>query len=366
MTGPGRGETRWLVAGGAVLIAGVFADGWAHTHALDELESFITPWHTIIFVGYLITLGTVFRAIRIRLPGMGTIRASVPPGWEAPAVGTILFAAGFAGDGIWHTIFGIEAQLDALVSPTHLLMLAGGVSILVGPIAAAWRENGSRRTSWDTHGAVVAAAVLVTLAVAFFMLWAWPPGNPYTTRWFALENSGFVEAMGEAMGLANYLLFTLVLVGPPLLILKRWDPPRGTVFLLVTTPSLLLLVAVLEFSVWQRFVPFVIAGLVGEWIAHRHRPGPANPWAGRALGAALPLVTYSTDMAAVAIVWGLGWPAEFVAGSVVFASLLGLALGFLAFSPVGAHEAVPAADVDDAVPDRRGGLDAPTGGRELP
>ncbi len=201
---------------------------------------------------------------------------------------------------------------------------------------------------------MLASTALVTLAAAFFLLWAWPQTGTWTTAEYAARNSGFAEGVGQALGLSNYLLWTLVMSGPVLLLVKRWDPPPGAVLTIVLLPPLLLLAALLEFSSWERVLSFVAAGLAGEWVVARFRPGPSNRWAARLLGACLPFVAYTADMSIVAWVSGLGWPAEFVAGSVVFSTLLGLGLGFLAFSPVGAHEPVTAADVDHPVPDRRG------------
>ncbi|GAA3288593.1 hypothetical protein GCM10020218_054750 [Dactylosporangium vinaceum] len=41
-----------LVALAAVwLTAGLFMDGWAHSHVPD-LETFFTPWHAILYSGY--------------------------------------------------------------------------------------------------------------------------------------------------------------------------------------------------------------------------------------------------------------------------------------------------------------------------
>lgn len=348
-----RAETAWLLTGGAVVIGGVFADGWAHSNILDELESFITPWHSIIFAGYLLTVTVVLMATRRRMSGPGRWLEAVPRAWKPAGLGVVVFAAGFLGDGLWHTIFGIEADLEALVSPTHLLMLFGGVAILGTPLGAAWTSSGGRRATWRSHGAVLASMVLVTLAAAFFLLWAWPQTGTWTTAEYAARNSGFAEGVGQALGLSNYLLWTLVMSGPVLLLVKRWDPPPGAVSMIVVLPPLLLLAALLEFTGWQRVFSFVAAGLAGEWIVSRYRPGPARPWAARALGVALPLVAYTADMAIVASTSGLGWPPEFVAGSVVFSSLLGLGLAFLAFSPVGAHEAVTTSHVDDPVPNRR-------------
>ena len=49
--------------------------------------------------------------------------------------------AGAIGDMFWHIVFGIEVSIDALLSPTHLLLLIGALLILSGPLRAAWFDD---------------------------------------------------------------------------------------------------------------------------------------------------------------------------------------------------------------------------------
>ena len=43
---------RWMVGLSAWLIGGVFLDGWAHVN-LPGLETFFTPWHAVLYSGFL-------------------------------------------------------------------------------------------------------------------------------------------------------------------------------------------------------------------------------------------------------------------------------------------------------------------------
>ena len=51
-------------------------------------------------------------------------------------LGVIVFGAGGIGDMVWHVAFGVEAGLEALLSPTHLVLLAGGILLLTSPLRA--------------------------------------------------------------------------------------------------------------------------------------------------------------------------------------------------------------------------------------
>ncbi|HSE45781.1 MAG TPA: hypothetical protein VLA89_10700 [Gemmatimonadales bacterium] len=50
---------------------------------------------------------------------------ALPVGYGLSGLGALIFAAGGMTDLIWHTIFGIEAHVEALLSPTYLVLALG-------------------------------------------------------------------------------------------------------------------------------------------------------------------------------------------------------------------------------------------------
>jgi hypothetical protein len=62
---------------------------------------------------------------------------SVPKHYRWAAIGTLIFMAGGAGNAAWHIIFGVEKDLEALLSPTHLLLAIGATLMVSGPFRAA-------------------------------------------------------------------------------------------------------------------------------------------------------------------------------------------------------------------------------------
>ena len=44
--------------------------------------------------------------------------------------GVITFAVGMVGDFAWHQVFGIEVAIDALLSPTHLVLFVAAFAIV--------------------------------------------------------------------------------------------------------------------------------------------------------------------------------------------------------------------------------------------
>jgi len=118
---------------GAWLIGALFADGWAHLN-VPELESFFTPWHLALYTGFAALAGWI-GWLGYRHRGAG-LRFPVGYGWGA--VGVVVFAVGGAADLGWHQVFGIEAAVDALVSPGHLILFAGVMLMLTSPLRSAW------------------------------------------------------------------------------------------------------------------------------------------------------------------------------------------------------------------------------------
>jgi hypothetical protein len=98
----------------AVFVGGLFLDGWAHTHGKVD-QSFFTPWHAVFYAGYAATASALVASIlRNRAQGYHW-RLSVPEGYELSLLGALIFAVGGVTDLIWHTLFGIEAGVEALL-----------------------------------------------------------------------------------------------------------------------------------------------------------------------------------------------------------------------------------------------------------
>jgi len=159
-------ETSLMLIGGTWLVIGLFVDGYAHTEIIDtETEDFLTPWHALFYSGFVFTTLVVARIAQRRADPTITW-ASLPTGYSIAAAGLIVFAIGGVGDGIWHTVFGVESGLDALLSPTHLLLFVGLVSILTAPARALWLDpaprqgwRGRHRRHLDHAGLVIRTRV---------------------------------------------------------------------------------------------------------------------------------------------------------------------------------------------------------------
>lgn len=134
-------------------------------------------------------------------------RQATPRGYELSLLGVALFMLGGVGDMLWHLAFGIEVNVEALLSPTHLLLALGGSLMVTGPIRVAMRP-GEGMNRWP---ALVSLAFLLSL-LTFFSAYASPISDGQLaagTRPFSEQTASLLEGKG----VAAILLQTLTLMG---------------------------------------------------------------------------------------------------------------------------------------------------------
>lgn len=321
---------------GAWLVGAVFSDGWAH-FTVPELESFFTPWHLALYTGFTAMAGWValltWRGRRAGAP----VRDWVPFGYRGTVLGVAVFGVGGVTDLVWHEVFGIEVAVDALVSPPHLLLGAGGLLMLTGPLRA------QRVLSRAAHGhppvwtvPALVSLVLATALAAFFLLYVSPFALPQPVEAFVPTpegTPGHEEAELPVMAsLGAYLVTTVLLTVPFLLMLRsRAGLPRGGLTLLVATVAWLS-VAVMDFP------PVAMAGALGATLGAvlvdgalmaagvRVASGPFGP---ALLAGGATVAVWSGQLVGLAATAGLGWPAALWFGVVVLTGFAAAALGLL-------------------------------------
>lgn len=161
---------------GALVMAGVIQDGWAHNHGLVD-QSFMTPWHAMLY-GMMALTGLVlgFFAIKYKSEGYSTAHA-LPRGYWTSLAGVILFIVGGLLDLLWHTLYGIEVDINALVSPTHLLLALGGALVFAGPLRSIAYQYGPETGGWKRTGPAVVSVLATITLLGFFTAYAQPIGD---------------------------------------------------------------------------------------------------------------------------------------------------------------------------------------------
>lgn len=321
---------------GIWLVGAVFSDGWAHFN-VPELESFFTPWHLALYTGFTVMAAWIALVVwRNRRPHTPPLEW-IPYGYRGAVAGLVVFGAGGVADLAWHEVFGIEVALDALVSPSHLMLGAGGLLILTSPLRAQRvlaRPGTDRAPTWTIPALL--SLVLTAALVAFFLLYTSPFPMPAAVEPFVPTpegTPGHEEAeLPIIAALGGYLVSTAVIIVPFLLMLRSdAGLPRGGITLLVATIAGLS-VAVMDFP------PVAVAGALGAaagavladlGLAALRLRTANRPVAPALLAAGTATLVWTGQLAGLAIADGLGWPVSLWFGVVVLSAFAAAALGLL-------------------------------------
>lgn len=337
----------WLVVLlSSFLVGGVYLDGWAHIHR-GQLESFFTPWHGVLYSGFVaVSAVLIWVTLRNRSLGFSGARA-IPAGYEQALIGVLVFAAGGVADMIWHILFGIEVDLEALLSPTHLMLAAGGALIVSGPLRAAWRETKDSDRSFTRYLPIVLSMTLLLAILAFMTQYM----HPFGTTWAAgarsperlLGESAAIRVDGfplsqyfvffeQLASLAGILVQTAILMGLVLTALRRWDLPAGSLTFVLTVSTAMLTLMRDRFIVTGPLALIAVAaagGVAAELLRARLRPVPARPGAVRVFSFAVPALLYAFYIVALAATGGTWWSVHLWTGAIVLAGITGLLVSYL-------------------------------------
>jgi hypothetical protein len=333
---------------GLWLTAGLFVDGWAHNN-LQALESFFTPWHALFYSGFtacaLWLSWVVLREVRSGRTGL----AAVPLGYGLGVLGVGVFSLGGAGDLAWHLVFGVEQGLEALLSPTHLMLMMGIGLIVTSPLrAAASSPEGGRSPGVRALLPALLSLTLVTALASFFFMYlsAFTDASPAMTRelWRAEEGPYPGDEHFVVRGISDVLVTNVVLLVPTLLLLRRWRPPFGALTGLFGGVAVLSSALVAYETALVAVPAALVGGLVADALVRRLRPGLERPNALRVVASFVPVALWGAWFVALELRWGLRWSPELWSGTILFAALSGLLLAQLVVGPAPPATPVPPAE----------------------
>jgi hypothetical protein len=331
----------WIVAAASGwLIGGFWLDAWAHVF-LPSLETFFTPWHAVLYSGLLATLAVLIVAWGRGRAAGHPASAALPVGYGLSLVGALLFAAGGVGDMLWHLIFGIEADVEALLSPTHLFLALGGCLMIGGPLRAAWnRPRWEASNGWAGLGPTVLSLGFTLSLLAGFADYANPFGAPWpgTAPIVDWARSAGVSDLrpvvpaptSQGLGLASILLQAGLLTGGALLVLRRWELPFGAMTLLFTLAIGLLAAAHEQFLL---IAVAVIGGLLADLLQAQLRPSVERRRALRVFAFAVPAALFAVYFLALGVDEDLSWSIYLWTGAILQAGVVGLLLSYLLVPP---------------------------------
>ncbi len=315
------GENLVTLLGGIWLTVGLFIDGYAHSNLIDTAtEDFFTPWHGIFYSGFTFTAAWIGYVMYRRRSTDG-LRSWIPDGYGWALVGLLSFAVGGLGDGIWHTMFGVEVGIDALLSPTHLLLLFGLILVLAAPLQVVSRNGGS---VWVAIG----STTILALLAAFFTTFARPLSSAWVLA-IPFDPKTGDNDLWAAATIAGIVVATVIMTVSALFLIQRFDPlPFGTFTVLWGVPGFFEAVA-LSSTVTAATVATVTGGLTVD-VMMRFVSGPRRT------------VSIASLMVGSGVTWSVWtliqhlfddavvWPPEVWIGQIVFSLLVAGGIGLLA------------------------------------
>jgi hypothetical protein len=275
------------------------------------LETFFTPWHAVMYGAYTLTAAFLVGAY---------VRGRLPPGYGLALMGVGAFAIGGAGDMLWHQLFGVEVDLEAAVSPSHLFLALGGVLMVSGPLRATWlRAERPRGAGWLPPLLSLALTLTLLTQLTEYV-------NAYSRWWSAgVAPSGDAQ-LTQMLGLAGVLVQALLLYGALLLALSRWRLPFGAATFVFGVNALF---GSFAHDVYASILVALAGGLITDALIAALDPSPRRPAALRTFAFLAPVGLYAIYFAVLARVAGLWWSVPMWSGAIVLAGAMVLLLTLL-------------------------------------
>lgn len=296
------------------LVSGLTLDIWAHHH-VPGLETFFTPWHAVMYSAYALTAAFLLGAY---------VRGRLPPGYGLALLGTGAFAIGGAGDMLWHQVFGIEVDLEAAVSPSHLFLALGGVLMVSGPLRAAWlRVERPRGAGWLPPLLSLGLTLTLLTQLTEYV-------NAYSRWWSAGPAPSADPQLRQMLGLAGILVQALLLYGGILLALARWRLPFGAATFVFAVNALL---GSFAHDVYASIFVAVAGGLLTDVLIAALDPTPRRVTALRTFAFLAPVALYSTYFGVVGQLAGVWWSLPLWSGAIVLAGAMVTLLSLLVTEP---------------------------------
>ena len=172
---------RLLIFSMIWFFSGAWIDSSAHTYLIDDIETFFTPWHGVLYSGYAFSV-LVVMYIKNKMKDYK---------FDIGVLGAVIFGIGGASDAIWHTLLGIETGVEPLITPSHLMLFLG--SFLMLDYVFTTRPS---KESLD-NASIFSAATSYGL-VMFITLFI----NPFLNIWSFVEREDELAAGGVILQLS--------------------------------------------------------------------------------------------------------------------------------------------------------------------
>ncbi|GAC1648337.1 MAG: hypothetical protein NVS4B12_16650 [Ktedonobacteraceae bacterium] len=306
----------WLTTGG-------YLDAWAHNHF--ALDTFFTPWHGVLYLGFLVVAMVLFGSVVYNHAKGASWHNAIPAGYELSVLGVCGFAIGGVADMFWHILFGIEKNIDAQLSPTHLLLMICWGLIAAGPFRAAWRRSAeTTERNWVKQ---LTLPVSLLLLLSVFSLIA-QTAHPFT--FLAPTVVSKAQETEQSFAVLGIVFQSMILMMLILLAVRRWHMPTGSFTLVLTLNALALSFMHGTYIV----IPIAaIAGCIIDVVYHFLQPSVRRVDAFRLFAGVVPLIIYTVYFLALWITMGIVWSIHLSVGSVFVSGIAGWLISYVIIPP---------------------------------
>jgi len=309
---------------------GMYLDGGAHQRGLVD-DSFFTPWHALLYSGAA-AVGLIlgFTQIRNMLKGHTLLRA-LPFGYFPALVGIGIFAIGGVFDLVWHSLFGFEVSMEALLSPSHLLLATGSFLFISAPFRAAWGRH--ETATWRTLLPAMLSMAAILSHMTFFTQYANFASRPQVLIDLPL---GVDNYFFNLYGVMSLLIPAIIGMSVILFTLRRWALPTGALTLIWTVNTALMIWLRLPFvsGVLPALMVVPLGGVLADFLLWRFKPSVEQPSTLRGFAFAVPFVTSLVYLLVLNTFGsGLWWQIHMWLGAPFLAGITGFFLSFLVAPP---------------------------------
>lgn len=319
---------------GLWMLAGLFLDGWAHNALRDQIETFFTPWHAVLYSGMLAIGGTITAAyVRNLLRGYHWLRA-LPRAYLLSLVGFGLFLASGFFDFVWHDAFGFEIDIEALLSPSHLLLATGAVLMNAGPVRSTWaRTPSGEQRGWQALGPAVITMLGLASTFTFFTQYS----NVFAHAHYLMGSRPFAPNpwVWDTAMISYFVYPAAILMFFILLGARLWRLPMGSMTLLMGGNAGLMFALTEAYNghPWGALIAALAGGIAADGLYAVLRPSAERAGALRVFGFAAPFVLFLLVVAAMLITDGMWWRIHMWLGAPFISGVIGLGMTYLAAPP---------------------------------
>lgn len=249
--------------------------------------------------------------------------ANIPEGFGAALVGSALFMIGGIGDLVWHEIFGVEADIEALLSPTHLI-LAVSMALMVSTALRTWFRT---TPPIGVPKLLSQFPMLMSCVFTVSLVWFMTQFSHFIIpRASGLRPEGTIADLSQNIAITGYLLHIIVILACILFIARRARIATGG-FTFIFTGSVLAMALMRD---GQMFLPAAfVTGIITDALSRKLHPFELHRKEVRAFGFIIPATFFTAYFLTLSLTEGIWWSVHLWTGSIVMAGLAGVLTTFL-------------------------------------